>query len=185
MQRLLKPAFSPAADGEQRATAGVMILLVSPLRKVSDLILSMEEATADPVAVCASLGDAITQLQTQKFSAVVFDQMLLDAEPEEAAVAFKHLEAAVPICVNFAVCGKERVLRELRSALERRKREVMQARRGAEDALRHDLKESVTALLLSCELALQVPELPPAAATRMQAVEALARDVSVKLGGEA
>jgi hypothetical protein len=37
-------------------------------------------------------------------------------------------------------------------------------------------------LLLSCEMALQVPELPPPAQTKMQAVEALAREVSAKLG---
>jgi len=172
-----------AGCGSQRAVTDSMILLVSPLKKISDLVHDIEEATAKSVVVCASFAETTAQLQTQAVSAVVFDQLLLDAEPEEGATALKHLQAAVPVYVNFAVCGKERVVRELRSALERRRREITAARREAQDALRHDLKETVTALLLSCEMAMQVPELPAAAATRMQTVEALARDVSVKLGG--
>jgi len=40
----------------------------------------------------------------------------------------------------------------------------------------------VTALLLSCEMALRVPDLPVQAASKMHDVEALAREVSQKLG---
>jgi hypothetical protein len=70
----------------------------------------------------------------------------------------------------------------VRWALLRRKREVLSAKNDAEQALRHELNDTLTALLLSCEMALQVPELPALAESRMQAVEALAREVSVKLG---
>src|SRR5271155_4767444 len=67
---------------------------------------------------------------------------------------------AVPVYSNFAIHGIERVSRELRSALHRRNRELQAARREAEQTLRSELKDTITALLLSCELALDVPNLP-------------------------
>jgi hypothetical protein len=66
--------------------------------------------------------------------------------------------------------------------LQRRKREVLAARNEAEQGLRHELNDTLTALLLSCQMALQVPELPAQAETKMQTVEALAKEVSAKLG---
>jgi hypothetical protein len=70
----------------------------------------------------------------------------------------------------------------LRSALHRRKRELLVARREAEQALRNELKDSITALLLSCEMVLEVPNLPSFAETKMRAVDALAKEMRMKLG---
>jgi hypothetical protein len=74
----------------------------------------------------------------------------------------QHLGMASPVYVNFAISGIERVLREVRTALSRRQREEQVARRSAEQAIWSELKESVTALLLSCDLALSVPRSAPA-----------------------
>jgi len=121
-------------------------------------------------------------LKEREFSAVVFDLLLLDAQPDEGETVLKHLGSAVPVYLNFAITGTARAAREVRWALQRRKREVLAARNEAEQALRHELRDTLTALLLSCEMALQVPALPALAETKMQAVEALAREVSAKLG---
>jgi len=74
------------------------------------------------------------------------------------------------------------VIRELRSALRRRAREVLVARQEAQQTLRHELRETITALLLSCEMALQVPELPPIAEAKMRSVHELAGEMREKLG---
>ena len=74
-------------------------------------------------------------------------------------MVLQHVGTAIPVYVNFAICGMERVVRELRAALHRRKREVLLARQGAEQGLRNELKDTITAILLSCELALQTPNL--------------------------
>ena len=55
------------------------------------------------------------------------------------------------------------------------------ARQGAEHKLRNELKDTVTALLLSCEIALQVPTLSSAAEVKLRAVDTLARAVQ-KIG---
>ena len=113
---------------------------------------------------------------------MVLDQLLLDAEPDDVETIFKHIGTAVPVYSNFAISGIERVSRELRSAVHRRKRELLIARQEAEQDLRSELKSTITALLLSCEMALGVPNLPLLAETKMRAVDALAREMRAKLG---
>lgn len=161
-----------------------MILVISSLTKAQDGGRSLQDVTSETVTVCATQAEAIEKLEAQEFSAVVFDQLLLDTEPDDGEMVLKHLGTAVPVYLNFAVSSAARVARELRSALRRREREMLAARRDAEQALRHELKETATALLLSCEMALQVPDLPPPAEAKMQTVEALAREMSGKLGVE-
>ncbi len=159
-----------------------MILLITSLAKAQDCAKALQEASAEPVELAASLREAMAQLQAHEFSAVVIDQLLLDAEPDDVETILKHMGAAVPVYSNFAISGIERVSRELRSALHRRKRELQLARREAEQTLRSELKDTITALLLSCEMALDVPNLPLFAETKMRAVDALAKEMRTKLG---
>ena len=144
-----------------------MILLISSLTKAEDCAKALQDVTAEPVEVAATLHQAVSRLQAHEFSAVVLDQLLLDAEPDDAETIFKHMGTAVPVYSNFAISGIERVSRELRSALHRRKRELLIARQEAEQDLRSDLSGTITALLLSCEMALGVPNLPLLAETKM------------------
>jgi hypothetical protein len=159
-----------------------MILLITSLAKAQDCAAALQEVIGEPVQLAASLHEAIAQLQAQEFSAVVLDQLLLDAEPDGVETIFKHMGTAVPVYSNFAISGIERVSRELRSAIHRRKRELLIARQEAEQALRSELKGTITALLLSCEMALSVPNLPLLAESKIRAVDALAREMRAKLG---
>src|ERR1700733_6625532 len=159
-----------------------MILLITALAKALDCAAALQEVTAEPVQVAATLQEAIAQLQAHEFSAVVLDQLLLDAEPDDVETIFKHIGTAVPVYSNFAISGIERVSRELRSAIHRRRRELLVARQEAEQDLRSELKGTITALLLSCEMALGVPNLPMLAETKIRAVDALAREMRAKLG---
>jgi hypothetical protein len=159
-----------------------MILLITSLAKAQDCAAALQEASAEPVKVAATLQDAVAQLQAHEFSAVILDQLLLDAEPDDVETIFKHIGTAVPVYSNFAISGIERVSRELRSAVHRRKRELLIARQEAEQDLRSEFKGTITALLISCEMALAVPNLPLLAETKMRAVDALAREMRAKLG---
>lgn len=159
-----------------------MILLITSLAKAQDCAQTLQEVTSEPVQVAATLQQAVTQPQAEEFSAVVLDQLLLDAEPDDAETIFKHMGTAVPVYSNFAISGIERVSRELRSAVQRRKRELLMARQQAEQDLRSQLKSTITALLLSCEMALGVPNLPLLAETKMRAVDTLAKEMRAQLG---
>jgi hypothetical protein len=83
--------------------------------------------------------------------------------------------------VNFAVTSLERLVREVRSALQRRKRDESVARRFVEEQLRSEMGETVTALLLSCELAMSIPGVPVPAAEKIRAINGLARELRVRL----
>jgi hypothetical protein len=158
-----------------------MILLITSLTRVQDCAKALQDVTAEPVQVAATLREAVAQLHAHEFSAVVLDQLLLDAEPDDVETIFKYIGTAIPVYSNFAISGIERVSRELRSAIHRRKRELLMARQEAEQGLRSELRNIITALLLSCEMALGVPNLPSIAETKMRAVDALAKEMRAKL----
>jgi hypothetical protein len=83
-------------------------------------------------------------------------------------MVLEHIGTAVPVHVNFAINGMDRVARELRAALHRRKKQILLVRQEVQQALRNELKSTITALLLSCEMALQVPDLQSGAESRMR-----------------
>ena len=83
----------------------------------------------------------------------------------------EHIDTAIPVHVNFAISGKDRVVRELSCWCGRRYSKLFA----------NELKSTVTALLLSCEMALMVPNLPSAAEIKMRAVRDLAQEVRGKL----
>ena len=83
--------------------------------------------------------------------------------------------------INFAVTGMERLVREVRSALHRRKREESAARRAVEEQMRSEMRETLTAMLLSCELAMSVPDIPLPAAEKIRTIDHLARELRLRL----
>ena len=124
----------------------------------------------------------MVRLREQSYTAVVIDQFLLENDPSESDLALDHLGTAFPVYLNFAVSGMERLLREVRSALHRRKREETQARRSVEEQFRSEMCESLTVMLLSCELAMSVPNVPTPAAEKIRTIDNLAREMRLRLG---
>ena len=124
----------------------------------------------------------MARLREQTYSAVVIDQFILENEPAESDQVLEHLDTAFPVHINFAVTGMERLVREVRSALHRRKREETQARRSVEQQFRSEMGENLTSMLLSCELAMSVPGIPGPAAEKIRAVDNLAREMRSRLG---
>lgn len=162
-----------------------MILLMTTSAKAQDCANAITHATTEPVKVAATLGQAAAFLKAEEFVAVIVDQQLQEADPDEAERVLRHMGMATAIYISLAISGVERVIRELRTALHRRKRETVIAQQGAEQKLRNELKDTVTALLLSCEMALRVPTLPPAAEAKMRAVDTLAREMQAKIAARA
>ena len=159
-----------------------MILLITPSARGQDCAQALHQATSETTQVASTLRQAASCLRAQDFSAVVIDQSAVDLEPDESDSVLQHLGTAVPVYVSFAVNGMERVVRELRIALQRREKEGKIARQIAEQELRSELKSTATAILVSCEMALKLPELTAAAQTRMQTVHQLAQQICGKLG---
>jgi hypothetical protein len=159
-----------------------MILLITPSARGQECAASLKAETGNETHWSENLQQAIAQLREQSYTAVVLDQFLLENEPTESDQVLEHLGTAFPVYLNFAVSGMERLLREVRSALRRRKREEVQARRSVEQQFRSEMCESLTAMLLSCELAMEIPEVPAPAAEKIRLIDNLARDMRQRLG---
>jgi hypothetical protein len=158
-----------------------MVLLITPAARAQECAAALEAATGQPTRVADSLRQAVACLRSEEYSAVVVDQNLMEAEPDDGDMVLQRAGTATPIQVNVAICGIERLTREVRSALLRRKNGERLAREATEESLRSQFKSKVTALLLNCELALQAPNLPSSAAEKMRTVCELARSLSTSL----
>lgn len=142
---------------------------------------SLQSATGEDAHWAQNLQEATTRLRERTYTAVVIDQFLLESEPEESDQMIEHLDTAFPVYINFAVTGMDRLLREVRSALHRRKREESAARLAVVEQMRSGMCEIVTALLLSCELAMAEPGVPDPAAEKIRAINNLARELRTQL----
>jgi hypothetical protein len=159
-----------------------MILLITPSARGLECAASLKADTGNETHWAESLQQAMVQLREQSYTAVVIDQFLLENEPSDSDLVLDHLGTAFPVYLNFAVSGMERLLREVRSALHRRKREETQARRSVEEQFRSEMRESLTVMLLSCELAMSVPNVPSPAAEKIRTIDNLAREMRLRLG---
>lgn len=158
-----------------------MILLITPSQRVAECAEALKESTGEEIVVADTLHRAATLLRAETYRAVVFDQHLLEAEPDEVETAMQHLGNAIPVQISFAISGIERVVREVRAALNRRTREQAAARQAATGLLRSELNGTVTALLLQCELAREAPGIPPAAAEKIQTAYNLIQKLRAQL----
>lgn len=161
-----------------------MILLITSSPRAKECAAAIQETMGEPTGCAESVRSAIKQLRSGEYSALVVDQYLVECDPASTEVLLQHAGAALPVYVNLAISGIERVVRELKQAMRRNQKERDAAHREAELALRNELKDSVTALLLSCELALGVPQVPAAAQAKMRSACELAKTIRSRLGLE-
>lgn len=158
-----------------------MMLLIWSSERAQDCAKSIEHAFQQPVHLVEGLDRACELLKSSTFSAVLLDQWVVEGSPGEVDAVFQHLGNAVPVIVNFAISGIDRVLRSIQAALEYRSREAFLARQSACSTLRCELKDDVTALLLSCGIALQESSLTEAAAERVKKIDEIANQIRRKL----
>ena len=158
-----------------------MILLITSSARGQQCVDALKASTGKETHWAQDLQEASSRLREQTYVAAVIDQFLLETEPEEAELVLEHLGTAFPVHINFAVTNLERLVREVRSALHRRQREESAARLAVEDQMRSQMRETLTAMLLSCELAMSVPDVPAPAAEKIRSIDNLARELRLRL----
>jgi hypothetical protein len=117
---------------------------------------------------------AIAALKRTEFAAVVVDEGIIDTDAPGAELIWENAGLAIPVQVNFAVCGAQRLAREIRMALNRRERERALAREAAAVAIDSELKSTVAGLLLHSQLALADREVPLPIKEKLRVVADLA-----------
>jgi hypothetical protein len=148
-----------------------MILLITSSVRAQECLSAIQKLTNEEGRRVPSRQAACALLRESQFSAVVIDECLLEPDPDLAdQILFQEIGSAVPVYVNLAISDGVRVAGEVRAALQRRLRETTLAEHNAETTLRNELKDSLTAVLLSCEMALAVQGVPPLALSRIKAI---------------
>jgi len=173
--------YSVTRFGRRCAMRSSMILLVTSSIRAQELAERLEHDLAEGVMTTESLAEAAQRLLERDFEAAIIEQWMADEAAEESDALFSRLGLAEPILVNFAVSGLDRILREVRVKLARRRRLLMTMRAEMERQLRNEMKGTITALLVSCELALQSQGLPDVAENKLRTVDELARELSARL----
>lgn len=158
-----------------------MVLLVTPSERAAECAAALHGATGEAIVLAESLAQAASLLRKECYLAVVLDQHLLETEPHEAETTLEHMGTAILVQVNLAISGMERLVREVRAAVQRRQGEEARARQAALGRLHSELNGTLTALLLSSDLALATPNLPPAAAEKLQSVHELVQKLRQQL----
>ncbi|MGA2002491.1 MAG: hypothetical protein ABSG70_03860 [Terriglobales bacterium] len=131
--------------------------------------------------IAETLSQAIALLRANCYTAALFDQYLLEAEPQEFETAVRHLDTAIPVEINLGTRNLTRLVLEVQSALRRRRQEEMAAREAAVRTVHGALNAGLTTLLLDCELALETAGLPPAARGRLTSALEAARKLRTEL----
>jgi|ERR1700675_1231506 len=158
-----------------------MILLVTSSGRASECASAIRTATGEAVVVAENLALATTLLREECYLAVVLDQQMLETEPQEAEMMLEHLDTAIPVQVNLAISGMERLVREVRAAVQRRRREEARARLAALGNLQSQLNGTVTALLLSVELALKTGGMTAVATEKVRSIHELVKKLRRQL----
>jgi len=162
-----------------------MILLITSSTRAQECAAAIERAVNERTQVSPRLSAAARTLRSAEYSVVLIDQALTEADPEAADVVLKEAQTAIPVFINFGICGIDRVLRDVRSAVQRREGERIRAVREAEARLRSQLTEALTGILLSSQLAMEVPAVPAAAQARLRSVYQLAMTMRQRLDSAA
>jgi hypothetical protein len=124
---------------------------------------------------------AVNALKHNDYAAIVVDEGIIDADGAGVDLIWENAGLAIPVQVNFALSGTERLAREIRMALNRRERERALAREAAAAAIDVELKSTVAGLLLHSQLALADREISRPLAEKLRVVADLAGSLREQL----
>jgi len=158
-----------------------MILLVTSNDRRVECGVVLERAVGESVEVCESVRKAAARLRNNEYSAVIMDDPMVEADGEALESLLNNLGLAIPVYVNLAVSNADRIARELRVAQRRNRESRMIAVRAAESQLRSEIRDAVTGILLSTELAMTTPDMPMDALEKLTSVCQLASNIRSRL----
>jgi hypothetical protein len=124
---------------------------------------------------------ALAALKRSEYAALVVDEGIIDTDPMGAELIWENAGLAIPVQINFALSGVERLSREIRMALNRRERERALAHQAAASIIESELKSTVAGLLLHSQLALQDRQTPAPVAEKLRVVADLAGSLRQQL----
>jgi hypothetical protein len=161
------------------------ILMITAIAGAENCVALLSKQFGLIVETASSRREALAALRRREFILVVVDQSLVELHEDGVDSLLRHAGLAIPLEVNFAISGCGRVVREVRAALHRRKREQDLALSAAATAIQSDLRDIAAGLLLQSQLALTEPGISPQLSERLRLVLELAATLRQRLDGAA
>lgn len=157
------------------------ILMVTGIEGADSCAEAVSAQLKMDVEVANGRRAALSALRHKEFAAIVVDETIAECDPAAAEAIWERAGLAIPIQINFALSGTARLIREIRAALHRRKREQALAQQAAAAEIETELKSTLAGLLLHSQLALSERELPSPVAEKLRTVAELAGSLRQKL----
>ncbi len=89
-----------------------MLLVITPSAKALGSVQAIQQITSEETHVAATSSQALAWLRAQEYVALLIDQAFMETKPVESDMVLEHIGTAVPVHVNFAINGMDRVARE-------------------------------------------------------------------------
>jgi hypothetical protein len=161
------------------------ILLITEIEGAHNCAAAIARQLEMAVEVAAGRRAALSLLRRHEYAVIVVDEAMAEGDPDAAEALWRQARLAIPLQVNFALSGAARLVRDIRSALNRREREQVAAMHAAAAAVETRVKSTVAGLLLNSELALADGSMRPETASRLRLVVELAGSLRQQLAGGA
>lgn len=160
---------------------GGEVLIISAMHTAGECARAIGVQLGCAVAVVRTRREALITLASTDFAVIAVEENLIEGDSAWADQVWELAGSAIPLQINFAISGCDRLTREIKAALHRRVREQALARRLISAELEDELKTSVTGLLLESELALQEPSTPSSLRPKLQHIALLAGTLRERL----
>jgi hypothetical protein len=157
------------------------ILIVTGMEGAENCAAALTRLLSMECEVAQGRKAAVAALKHAEYAALVVDEAIIDADPAGSEQIWEQAGLAIPVQVNFALAGAQRLAREIRLALNRRERERALAHEAAAAAIDTELKSTVAGLLLHSQLALQDREIPAQIREKLRIVADLAGNLREQL----
>lgn len=139
------------------------VLLIAPDPPASAVAQALRRDMEARVQIAPHGRSALTALRRDDFDLIVLEENLAASEPDATAALFAGAGTAPVLEINFGLCGLDRIVRQVRSALARRAEDEAKARQAVAHSVQNELNASLAGLLLESQLALRGagPEILP------------------------
>src|SRR5215472_4976334 len=158
-----------------------MILLVTTSSRAKECAAALEQGTGHKTHLATSVPQAVSKLEAAEYDTLVIDQSLLESDFRALDTLLNHCGLAMPLHINLALHGAERIVREVQVALRRAEQEKLLATHSVQRVLRNQLRNEVTAILLNSEMVLRQQPLAPDVAEKIKSVRQAAEKMRSQL----
>lgn len=157
------------------------LLMITGIAGAENCAETLARQLGHAVEIASSRRAGLAALRRREYTVMVVDDSIAESDPEGAELLWKHAGLAIPLQINFALSGVNRLVREVRAALGRREQEQVLAMRAAASSIESELRDTLAGLLLQSQLALDEPSLSQPVAMKLRLVADLAGSLRQRL----